>query len=63
MCGRSRVNVKVAQDSTFTYTRDPPYITSILFTRVKFKLNFLPYILLMSIFLLFLTNTNTLPLK
>ena len=32
----SRVNVKVKPRSTFTRTRDRPYIASILFTRVKF---------------------------
>ena len=33
---RSRVNVKVEPRSTFTLTRDRPYIASILFIRVKF---------------------------
>ena len=33
---RSRVNVKVEPRSTFTLTRDRPYIASILFMRVKF---------------------------
>ena len=36
MYERSRMNVKVQRGSTFTYTRDTPYIFSILFTRVKF---------------------------
>ena len=35
MYERSRVNVKVEPRSTFTLTRDRPYIASILFTRVK----------------------------
>ena len=30
------VSVKVERGSTFTYTRDLPYIVSILFMRVKF---------------------------
>ena len=30
---RPRVNVKVERGSTFTFTRDLPYIVSILFTR------------------------------
>ena len=33
MCERSRVNVKVERGSTFTFTRDLPYIASVLFTR------------------------------
>ena len=34
---RPRVNVKLnARGSTFTFTRDLPYIVSILVTRVKF---------------------------
>ena len=33
---RSRVSVKVEQGSTFTFTRDLPYIVSISFTRVYF---------------------------
>ena len=33
---RAHVSVKVERGSTFTYTRDLPYIVSILFTRVKF---------------------------
>ena len=33
---RPRVNVKDQRGSTFTITRDLPYIVSILFTRVKF---------------------------
>ena len=33
---RLRVNVKVERGSTFTFTRDLPYIVSISFTRVKF---------------------------
>ena len=36
MYERSCVNVKVEPRSTFTLTRDRPYIASILFTRVKF---------------------------
>ena len=36
MYERPRVNVKVERGSTFTFTRDFPYIVSILFTRVKF---------------------------
>ena len=36
MYERSRVNVKVEPRSTFTLTRDRPYIASILFMRVKF---------------------------
>ena len=32
---RSRVNVKVERGSTFTFTRDLPYIVSISFTRVR----------------------------
>ena len=31
----TRDNVKVERGSTFTFTRDLPYIASILFTRVK----------------------------
>ena len=34
---RPRVSVKVERGSTFTYTRDLPYIVSILFSRVKFS--------------------------
>ena len=33
---KGRVNVKVEGGSTITFTRDRPYIASILFTRVKF---------------------------
>ena len=33
---RSRVNVIVKGDSTFTFKRDLSYIASILFTRAKF---------------------------
>ena len=33
---RPRVKVKVELRSTFTFTRDLPYIASISFTRVKF---------------------------
>ena len=36
MYERLPVKVKVEQVSTFTYTRDHPYVVSILFTRVKF---------------------------
>ena len=36
MCERSRVSVNVEQGSTFTFTRDLPYIVSISFTRVYF---------------------------
>ena len=36
MYGRSRVNVKVEPHSTFTFTRDLSYISSISFTRVNF---------------------------
>ena len=36
MYERSRVSVKVEQGSTFTFTRDLPYIVSISFTRVHF---------------------------
>ena len=36
MYERARVNVKVCRGSTFTFTRDLPYIASILFTRAKF---------------------------
>ena len=32
---RPCVNVKVERDSTFTFTRDPPCIVSILFTHVR----------------------------
>ena len=32
---RPRVNVKVERGSTFTFTRDLPYIVSTLFTRVN----------------------------
>ena len=35
MYERPRVNVKVERGSTFTFTRDLPYIVSILFTRVN----------------------------
>ena len=35
MYERPRVNVKVERGSTFTFTRDLPYIVSILFTRVR----------------------------
>ena len=35
MYGRPRLKVKVQRGSTFTFKRDPPYITSISFTRVK----------------------------
>ena len=34
MCQRSRVNVKVERGSTFTFTRDLRYVSSVLFTRV-----------------------------
>ena len=33
--GRAGVNEKVERGSTFTFTRDLPYIVSILFTRVR----------------------------
>ena len=36
MYERPRVNVKVDRGLTFTFTRDLPYIVSILFVRVKF---------------------------
>ena len=36
MYERPSVNVKVERGPTFTFTRDLPYIVSILFTRVKF---------------------------
>ena len=36
MYERSRVSVNVEQGSTFTFTRDLPYIVSISFTRVYF---------------------------
>ena len=36
MYERSRVSVNVEQGSTFTFTRDLPYIFSISFTRVYF---------------------------
>jgi len=36
MYEKPRVNVKVERGSTFAFTRDLPYIASILFTRVKF---------------------------
>ena len=36
MYERPRVNVTVDRGLTFTFTRDLPYIASILFTRVKF---------------------------
>ena len=36
MTERPCVNVKVERGSTFTYTRDLPYIISILLTHVKF---------------------------
>ena len=32
---RPRVDVKVERGSTFTFTRDLPYIASVIFTRVK----------------------------
>ena len=35
MYERPRVNVKVERGSTFTYTRDLPYVVFILFTRVR----------------------------
>ena len=35
MYERPRVNVKVERGSTFTFTRDLPYIVSIIFTRVR----------------------------
>ena len=35
MYERPRVNVKVERGSTFPFTRDLPYIVSILFTRVR----------------------------
>ena len=35
MVERPLVNVKLQRGSTFTFTRDLPYIVSILFTRVK----------------------------
>ena len=35
MYERTRLNVKLERGSTFTFTRDLPYIVSILFTRVK----------------------------
>ena len=37
MYKRLLVNGKVDRGSTFTFTRDPPYIACILFTRVKFS--------------------------
>ena len=36
MQDRPRADAKVERDSTFTFTLDPPFIASILFTRVKF---------------------------
>ena len=33
---RPRADAKVERDSTFTFTLDPPFIASSLFTRVKF---------------------------
>ena len=36
MYEKAMVNVKVWRGSTFTFTRDLPYIASILFSRVKF---------------------------
>ena len=33
---RPRADAKVERDSTFTFTLEPPFIASILFTRVKF---------------------------
>ena len=36
MYERPRGNVKVERSSTFSFTRDLPYIVSILLTRVKF---------------------------
>ena len=35
MYGRPRVHVKVEPRSTFTFTRDLPYIASILFTYAR----------------------------
>ena len=35
MYDRPRVNVRVKRGSTFAFTRNVPYITSISFTRVK----------------------------
>lgn len=37
MYERRRKNVKVEEGSSFTFPRDPPYISSILFTRVGTK--------------------------
>ena len=37
MYERPRVNVKVEGGSPSTFTRDTPYITSILFTHVKLR--------------------------
>ena len=34
---RPRENVKVEEGSTFAFPRDPPYISSILFRRVRTK--------------------------
>ena len=36
MYERPRANMKVEEGSTFTLTRNLPYIVSIVFTRVKF---------------------------
>ena len=36
MYERPRVNVKVDRGLTFTFTRNLPYIVSVLFARVKF---------------------------
>ena len=36
MYKKSHVNVRLERGSTLTFTRDAPYIVSILFTRVKF---------------------------
>ena len=36
----TRKNVKVEEGSTFTFPRDTPYISSILFTRVRTKKNY-----------------------
>ena len=37
MCKRPRLNGKVDRGSTFTFTRDLPYMSCIIFTRVKFS--------------------------
>ena len=37
MYERRRENIKVEESSTFTSPRDSPYISSILFTRVRTK--------------------------